>query len=59
MENYLLIFIGIFILMAWIASVAPIAGSIFFGLIYTQMFVEMFDKYPLEYIGIHLKGSWF
>ena len=59
MEKHLLIFIGIFILMAWMASAAPIAGSIFFGLIYTQMFLEMFDKYPLEYIGIHLNDAWF
>ena len=59
MDNKLLILIGLFILVTGIASFAPIGGSIIFGLIYTQMFFEMFGKYPLEYIGIHLNDAWF
>ena len=58
-NTQLLIGIGLFLGFAWMASAAPIVGSIIFGLIYTQMFMEAMGNYPLEYVGIHLHDGWF
>jgi len=55
----LLMMIGLFFIFVWLSAAEPISGSIIFGLIYTQMFFGMMDKYPLEYLGIHPPGGWF
>lgn len=58
-NKQILIGIGVFLVFAWFSTAEPIIGSIIFGLIYTQMFMEAMGDYPLEYIGIHLHDGWF
>jgi len=41
------------------SSASPIVISLFLGVIYTEVFLQMFDKMPLEYLHIYLDGGYY
>jgi len=59
MDNNLIWFLILFLIFAWMSSAAPIIISLFLGVIYTEIFLQMFGKMPLEYLHIYLGGDYY